>query len=380
VAWLGHAVGDRADGLSTYSQEVVTGLLRHRAEVFFHHAARDGTTVPVDPAHALAWPTVRCKTVTLAAPGFRRRMSRWLEANRPDVTHCSLSFTLADGWVGAETERLGGARVVTFHLPFGEAGTARATVMRELHRFWARRLRHYQRVIVFTEEHRRRLAEVGVELERIAVLPNAVDTDLFSPGAVLRRPPQLDGAELVVGFLGRLDPEKGVRELLAGFQLARLGPKARLLLAGGGALEPQVRQAAERDSRVVYLGQLAQVQERVDFWRALDVFCLPSSAEGLSLALLEAMASGCAVLVTPEGGLLASRTAGLELDPSHLTRSLAEQLRRLAADPELVRERGRLARSEAVRHHGIEPMLSRLLTIYSDCIGEQRQSRGNRPR
>jgi hypothetical protein len=68
------------------------------------------------------------------------------------------------------------------------------------------------------------------------------------------------------------------------------------------------------------------------------------------------------------------------LDPSHLTRSLAEQLRRLAADPELVRERGRLARLEAVRHHGIEPMLSQLLTIYSECIGEQRQSGGNRPR
>ena len=57
-----------------------------------------------------------------------------------------------------------------------------------------------------------------------------------------------------------------------------------------------------------------------------------------------------------------------------------DQIRRLAADPELVRERGRLARLEAVDHHGIEPMLSRLLTIYSECIGAQRQSWGNRPR
>jgi glycosyltransferase involved in cell wall biosynthesis len=380
VAWLGHAGGERADGLSTYSQQVVSGLRRHEAEVFFHHAARDGNLVPVDPDHALAWPTLRFKTVTVPTPGFRRRMGRWLEANRPDVAHCSLSFTLADGWVGAEAERFGGARVVTLHLPFGEGRGGRALVMREIHRFWASRLRHYQRVIVFTEDHRLRLAEVGVELERIEVVPNAVDTDLFSPGESARSQPRFQGADLVVGFAGRLDPEKGVRELLAGFQLAGLGPGARLVLAGSGALEGQVRRAVERDRRVVYLGQLSQIQARVDFWRGLDVFCLPSSAEGLSLSLLEAMASGCAVMVTPAGGLEASRAAGLELDPSQLTRSVAQQLRRLAGDPELVRERGRIARAEAVQHHGIEPMLLRLLSIYSECIGEQHQAWGTGPR
>ncbi|HUY55825.1 MAG TPA: glycosyltransferase family 4 protein [Candidatus Nanopelagicaceae bacterium] len=369
VAFLGQAVGRRADGLTSYSEQVVGGLRRRGAEVYFHHARGDGSQVPVDPAHAVAWPTLRFKTVTLPWPGFRPRMQGWLAAQRPDVTHCSLSFTLDDGWVAAAAERAGSARVATFHLPFGQAGTRRALVMRELHRFWARRLGHYQRVIVFTEEHRRRLAEVGVDLGRIEVLPNAVDTGRFCPGPSRVRAERLAGSSLVVGFAGRLDPEKGVRELLAGFVRARLGPDARLLLAGRGALESQVRQLAERDRRVVYLGQLTQLEDRIDFWRAVDIFCLPSSAEGLSISLLEAMASGCAVAVTPAGGLPVVAGGGVELDPSRLADAVAEQLQ--ATSPGRARELGASAREEAVRHHGVDGMLDRLLAIYGSCMNEQ---------
>ncbi len=369
VAFLGQAVGRRADGLTSYSEQVVSGLLRRGEEVYFHHALGDGSQVPVDPRHAVAWPTLRFKTVTIPLPGFRPRMQGWLAAHRPDVTHCSLSFTLDDGWVGAAAERVGSARVATFHLPFGQVGTGRALVMRELHRFWARRLSRYQRVIVFTEEHRHRLAEVGVELGRIEVLPNAVDTDRFCPGPSRVRAERLAGSSLVVGFAGRLDPEKGVRELLTGFERARLGPDARLLLAGRGALEGKVRQLADRDPRVVYLGQLEHLRDRVDFWRAVDVFCLPSSAEGLSISLLEAMASGCAVAVTPAGGLPVVAGGGLELDPSRLADAVAERLQETS--PGRARELGARAREEAVRHHGIDWMLDRLLAIYGTCINEQ---------
>lgn len=369
VAFLGQAVGRRADGLTSYSEQVVEGLRRRGEEVYFHHARGDGSQVPVDPAHAVAWPTLRFKTVTLPLPGFRPRMQGWLAAQRPDVIHCSLSFTLDDGWVAAAAERVGSARVATFHLPFGQAGTGRALVMRELHRFWARRLSHYQRVIVFTEEHRHRLAEVGVELGRIEVLPNAVDTGRFCPGPSRVRAERLAGSSLVVGFAGRLDPEKGVRELLAGFERARLSPDSRLLLAGRGALESKVLQLAERDQRVVYLGQLEHLEDRIDFWRAVDIFCLPSSAEGLSISLLEAMASGCAVAVTPAGGLPVVADGGVELDPSRLSDSVAEQLQATSAGQ--TRELGARAREEAVRHHGVDSMLDRLLAIYGSCMNER---------
>lgn len=368
LAWFGHAVGERADGLTTYSAEVVGGLRKRGVEVWFHHASRDGLIAPVDEDHRIGWPTWRFKTVTVPQSGFRRQLSSWLALVRPDVVHTSLSFTLEDGWLGRQARASGAATVVTFHLPFGPNGSGRALVMRQLHRFWAPRLRPYQRVIVFSEEHRVRLAEVGVDRSRIEVLPNAVDTGRFCPGPSRIRQTRLIGASLVVGFAGRLDPEKGVPQLLDGFLGADLGPDARLVIAGGGALTEKVK-SAQRDPRVIYLGRLLSVEERVDFWRAVDVFCLPSNAEGLSLALLEAMATGCAVAATPEGGATLVGGVATTLDPTALRESISKLLQSLQQEPGELRRQGVMAREEAERHHGMTAMLDRLLGIYSECLG-----------
>ncbi|MGB9482671.1 MAG: glycosyltransferase family 4 protein [Candidatus Dormiibacterota bacterium] len=368
VAWFGHAVGARADGLTTYSADVAGGLQERGVEVWFHHATRDGRITPVDEAHRIGWPTWRFKTVTVPRWGFRSRISRWLATTQPDVVHASLSFTLADGWLGRQARASGAATVATFHLPFGRPGSGRAAVMRELHRFWAPRLRPYQRVIVFTEDHRRRLAEVGVDRSRIEVLPNAVDTERFSPGSSTLRRDRLRGASLVVGYAGRLDPEKGVRELLEGFRAAELGPDARLIIAGRGAIEGRVSEA-QRDPRVIYLGQLLTAHDRLDFWRAVDIFCLPSSAEGLSIALLEAMSSGCAVAATVAGGASSVGGVAIQLDSRSLSGSIADLLTDLRARPEERRRLGQMAREEAVRHHGMAAMLDRLQAIYGECQG-----------
>jgi len=367
LAWFGHAVGERADGLTTYSAEVVGGLRRRGVEVWFHHASRDGLIAPVPEDHRLGWPTWRFKTVTVSRFGFRGELSSWLARVRPDLVHTSLSFTLADGWIGQQARAVGAATVVTFHLPFGPEGSGRARVMRQLHRFWAPRLRAYQRVIVFSEGHRDRLAEVGVERSRIEVLPNAVDTGVFCPGPSRIRRTRLAGASLVVGFAGRLDPEKGLPQLLDGFLGAELGPDARLIIAGAGALVERVR-AAQSDPRVIYLGRLLTLEERVDFWRGVDVFCLPSNAEGLSLALLEAMASGCAVAATPEGGATLVGGVATTLNPTSLADSVSQLLHLLMQEPAELRRRGVMAREEAERHHGMSAMLDRLLGIYAECL------------
>lgn len=380
LAWLGHASGNRADGLSSYSEQVAGGLQRRGAEVSFHHASSDGAVVPGQPREVISWPTWDFKTVVVSRPGFRPRMTSWLASRHPQVLHCSLSMTLDDGWVGKRARSLGSVTVVTFHLPFGRPGTARASVMRELHRFWAGRLSGYQRVIVFSQDHLERLRRVGVPLERLRVVPNAVDLGLFSPGEGLLRRKRLPEANLVVGYLGRLDPEKGIRPLLEAFGRAGLGPDARLLLAGDGVLRPLVERAAAHDHRIVHLGRLVGVEARVDFWRSIDLFCLPSSAEGLSIAMLEAMATGRAVAVTKAGGLEEAGGGGLELEGGRLADSLTELLREVAGHQELLVEKGSRARSEAVRHHGMETMLDRLLEIYSELGVPLPSGRPGRPR
>ncbi len=368
MALLGHAGGRRADGLSSYTEQVAQGLRRRGCAAYLHHAAGDGLLVPVAPEMATSWPTLRFKTVTIPRLGFRRRMETAIARQRPQVTHCSLSFTLADGWVGKLARRHGSATVATFHLPFGAEGTARGVVMRQLHRFWLSRLGAYQRLVVFTEGHRQRLLRLGAEPERVVVVPNAVDVDLFRPPLGGRQ--HRKSGELVIGYLGRLDPEKGIGALLEGFASAQLSPSARLVIAGSGTLSPLVRRAAAADPRVCYRGQLVGAAARVAFWQDVDAFCLPSTAEGLSISLLEAMASGCAVLATPEGGLEVAAEGGLAIDPVRLAASVGERLSQLAQAPDLAASLGAAARRRALEHHGIEPMIDRLLAIYRDCMRE----------
>ncbi|MGH7611849.1 MAG: glycosyltransferase family 4 protein, partial [Candidatus Dormibacteria bacterium] len=250
---------------------MVRGLQSRGFELYFHHAGRDGGVIPVDPSHGVSWPMGRFKTVSVPEPGFRRRIRWWLRRYRPDLVHVSLSFSLQDGWLGRQAGDLGMGRVATFHLPFGRPGSARAWVMHELHRFWVPRLRGYQKVIVFSADHARQLARLGLNPGALEILPNAVDTDAFSP-----RPGAgaWDGRTLILGYAGRLDPEKGIQDLLDGYLRAGLGRRAELRIAGDGSLTPLVERAAARHPGISYAGRLVGLQERVDFWRDAQLFCL----------------------------------------------------------------------------------------------------------
>jgi glycosyltransferase involved in cell wall biosynthesis len=102
-------------------------------------------------------------------------------------------------------------------------------------------------------------------------------------------------------YLGRLEPHKGVADLLQAFDtLRKEGIKAELLIAGDGSLRGVVEQAAA-DSAIRYLGHLSG--ERVwDAYAQADVFVLPSRIEPWGLVVNEAMAAGLPVIVTDRVG------------------------------------------------------------------------------
>lgn len=180
-----------------------------------------------------------------------------------------------------------------------------------------------------------------------SLIPNGVDINAFKPLGVVA-----DQGPLKLLCVGRLIERKGQHHLIdAVKRLTDEGIEVELDLVGTGdsrsANEAQVARLGLGD-RVHFLGYVSR-EKIAEHYAAADVFVLPSYNEGMSVALLEAMASGLAVVVTATGGtpeLIEPEINGLVFDWSDVD-SLTAHLRRLAQDRSLVRRMGEASRTRA---------------------------------
>lgn len=153
----------------------------------------------------------------------------------------------------------------------------------------------------------------------------------------------------VVGCVANFTPQKAHTVLLeAAMMLRRSVPDLRLVLVGTGPLETKVRSYARElglDSTVVFTGARADAPRIAT---CFDVFALSSVQEGLSIALLEAMALGKPAVVTDVGGLPEAIVGGEGyVVPSRDPRAMAVAVGRLLADPDLRRQMGEAGRRRA---------------------------------
>jgi glycosyltransferase involved in cell wall biosynthesis len=176
------------------------------------------------------------------------------------------------------------------------------------------------------------LERIGVAPERVHLVPNGVDTSLFFPRdrARARRACVVAEDARVVLFVGRLEPQKGVRELLIAFdRVRREVPRAMLVFIGDGVSLDEVRSRAARwgEDAVRVLGPRPQ-SEVAQWMGACDVVVLPSWAEGTPNVVLEALASRRPVVATSVGGIpavLSDPQCGLLVPPKN-EQALAEGL------------------------------------------------------
>jgi len=229
------------------------------------------------------------------------------------------------------------------------------------------------RLIANSERTRREVcADYGVEPERIHVIHNFVDHEVFhgglrgSLGPEVRARWALPRDDFVLATVGSGFPRKGLRHSIAiAAALLRRGIPVRLLVAGRGPVHRYAR-IAERlgmAGRVLFLGRLPQV-ERV--YAAADAFLLPSLYEPFGIAALEALACGLPVVVTRCCGVAEVLTDGREgclLERPDDTRRASEFLAGLAADPDL---RAAFAERAQRRALAFEPKqhVARVLEVY----------------
>ena len=241
------------------------------------------------------------------------------------------------------------------------------------------------RFTALTPDMQRQLRANGVEPSRVELIPNGVDTELFRPipWAEKRRTRArlgLSGSKVVVLFVGRLVALKRADLLLRAWASACVATEGLLVIVGDGPERGALQQlAGELDAASV---RFEGTRDGVSMYlQAADIFVLPSRHEGLSVALLEAMAAGLAALVTDIPGnriLIRHEESGLVV-PLNDADQLRQELERLVADRNLRGRLGQGGREAGIGKYALSGVAERHEILYrqvlSGCSGGRASGR-----
>jgi glycosyltransferase involved in cell wall biosynthesis len=232
------------------------------------------------------------------------------------------------------------------------------------------------RVVTVCQAFEQELAREGVERERITVEHNSINpqemTRHTDAGAIRAQLGIKQGERLVLA-IGRLSREKAHVDLIIAFaELRRLAPDidAKLMIVGDGperrAIEDAAR-AADLSERVKMMGHQSDV---ASYYRAADVFVLPSHSEGSPYVLLEAMTAGAPIVATSVGGVpeMVTHDETALLVPPRDPQAMAASLARLLKDAQLARRLTSNASKLVATRYSPERYARSMFEIYRDVV------------
>jgi glycosyltransferase involved in cell wall biosynthesis len=389
IAWLGKKspfCGNVTYGLST------TAALKQRGhEISFIHFDTPAAGLGKSPEEAVATLTggagdnpevtlpylVKSQVYTIPSPGAQRELRESLERLQPDLVHASLTLSPLDFRLPDLCQQLGLPLVATFHPPFDAALRNLSSGTQQLtYQLYAPSLARYDRVVVFSDLQADVLLRLGVPANRLAVIPNGVDPEQWAPSTMPESADLLELRQRFAGqrvflYMGRIATEKNVEALLRAWRLVQ--PEGcTLVIVGDGPVRQSLMQNFGPECRVHWWGHEPDQAKRVALLQLAEVFLLPSLVEGLSLALLEAMASATACVATDAGadGEVLEGGAGIVISTQGVTTQLRTLLPVLRDQPVLTAELGRRARARALERYTLSRNIDQLEQLYAQLVPE----------
>ena len=317
---------------------------------------------------------------------FRAAALAKLRAHRPDVVHAFSLFSPCE--IAVMAKRLLGIPSVVKVLRGGEAGDVARLLRKPRWRRRAAAMRtQIDRFGTISDEIAGELTELGVDASQCIRIPNGVDTRRFrpvDPGARerLRTTLALPQATRIVAYTGRLVSEKRVDRLIDSFCAARRDPNASdsmLVIVGDGperaALEAR---AAAEGAAIRFVGACDDV---LPWLQSADAFALTSDTEGLSNAMLEAMACGLPVVVSAVGAapeVVLHRRHGYVVEREDIL-GFRDALRTLlASDDEARRSVGAAARQRVEAEFSLERTADLWAMTYRELAAERAEAVASR--
>ena len=373
IAWIGKK--SPFCGNVTYGREVTNALLDRGYQVSFLHFAQE----EVDDSTFFGCQEVslpclyKSQIYTVPTLGASKVLSQSLKQLKPDVVHASLTLSPLDFLLPEICEELNIPLVATFHPPFdGKRRNLKSGTQLFTYQIYAPFLANYDRVIVFSKLQRDFLMRLGVPTKKLAVIPNGVDEQKYSPG-YSRLKSQFNAERLFV-YQGRIAPEKNVESLLRAWKQSDMGENSKLLIVGNGSLLSNLMPFYGAEYGIIWLGFIADEQQRIEILRGADVFILPSLLEGLSLSLLEAMSCGIACMATDAGadGEVLEDGAGVILSTHQVSTQLRTLLPLLRDHKDWTTLLGQKARTRILERYTLRNNITQLEVLYGEVLQGRR--------
>lgn len=224
-------------------------------------------------------------------------------------------------------------------------------------------------IIAVSEDEAEHLRQLGIDDAKVHVVHNGIDPPRFASRQEVRRQLGIAAGTTVIGFVGRLTPQKAPDVMLEAFSRAfRDRADVQLVMVGSGPSQEETHRHVQRlalASRVKLLGDVAGAP----LMPAFDMFCLSSRYEAMPYVYLEALAAGLPIVSTDVGGsscAVKANSNGILVQPDDVP-ALAAALATVA-DNRQMRDRFAACSSEMAQAYTAENMVAQTLEIYEQVL------------
>ena len=290
----------------------------------------------------------------------------------PDIVHAHHAFTPVPLLSIKVSSELGYPLVLTNHSAYFYDYEAVLRIL-ALFSIPVRSILSKTNKIIAVSETAKKFIEKIVPGVPVTVVPNGVDTEIFTPYGSKDLKEELEDSFIIL-YVGRLVPRKGIRILLDSMPyILKKIPEAKLVIVGEGILLNELKERAkvlEIEEHVIFRGGVSQ-NNLPDIYRSSDIVVIPSIyGESFGIVAIEAMACGKPVIASPVGGLqeiIIDGINGLLLKSVNIT-EIVEKIYYLYVNKELYKEISLNALKIVYEKYSWDKLISEIEKIYKTVI------------